>query len=235
MRGRRMFAAAMLPALMANQCIRMIDVRADTDAAGEPPSFFLAFDGERLSVVKWFEVTECARGAGGSMWRIVPDGRTQHRGEPLRITYGRVPHGYEESRPARPLEPGGCYDVDAEGIGLPAFPGGGETLRVLPNGRVVAGNPGGLLGSSRPYRQLNRAAVGCARRYRRAATAADSAAVDAREHAVLDAHPTCGWLGEHWPDLMSDPVTTEHGLLATLGTVAALALLVFIGEQAEPE
>lgn len=224
-------AIALAPALMANQCFKLIDIRVAPDpAAGDAPSFSFAYDGERLSVVKSFEVSGCPGGRWGRMWRIVPDGRTQHPGEPLRITYGRPPRGYREEVPAQPLAPGGCYRAQAEGIGLPALNFGGETFRILPSGRMVAGQPGGFLTSSTPFRQLNRAAVGCARGFRRAGTAADSARVQAREYPVAGERLSCGWLLESWPDVMSEPITTERGVLAVIAAVATIAGFVLFGQ-----
>jgi hypothetical protein len=225
-----MMAAALVPALMANQCIRFVDVRTSPGpAAGDPPSFSFAFGGDALEVVRGFEVTPCAGARGSATWSIVADGVTQRLAGPLRITYGRVPVGYREKVPARPLEPGGCYRAAAEGVDLLAIPRG-ETLRILPNGRVIAGEPGGVLTSSAPFRQLNRASVGCARGYRRADTAADSAMVGAREYAVLDARVSCAWLNERWPELMSEPVATGRGVLGLLAGIAALAGLIFLAD-----
>ena len=237
MRRKWMIAIALAPALMANQCFKLIDVRLAPDAApSEPPSFSFVFDGEPLSVLERFEVGPCGGGPLSMAWALVPDGVTQHTGMPLRITYGRVPPGYREAFAAQPLAPGGCYRVSAEGIGLAPLGIGWTTFRILPDGRMFEGEPGGMLMSSRPFRQLNRAAVGCARGYRRARTAADRTSVDAREFAVLEARVSCGWLNEHWPDLMRDPIATERGMLTLIGGIAVLSGLIYLGgEIPEPQ
>jgi hypothetical protein len=237
MRGKLWLAVALLPALMAMQCFHLIRVQvAPGPAVDDPPSFGFAYRGDPLTVVESFRVSEC-RGGRGAVWQIQRDARTPTDTQPLRITYGRVPRGYREAKPAEPLAPGGCYDARARGLLDEAAVMGGfgsETFHLLPNRRMFVGSPGGLATSSRPFRQLNRAAVGCQRGYRRARTQADSAAVDAREYGVLDARLSCGWLYATWPDLMEDPVTTEHGLLAVLG-VAGLVAGVVILDQVLPD
>lgn len=231
MRRKWLIAVALAPALMANQCFKLIDVRLAPDgASSEPPSFSFVFDGEPLSVLKRFKVGPCGGGPLSMAWVLVPDGVTQHTGMPLRITYGRVPLGYREAFAAEPLAPGGCYRVEAEGIGLPMLGIGWKTFRILPNGRLMEGEPAGIL-SSRAFRQVNRAAVGCARGYRRARSAADTASVAAREFGVLDARVSCGWLYETWPDLMSEPIATERALLGITAGLATIAGLIFLSDQ----
>lgn len=231
MRGRWFLVVAMAPALLANQCFRLIDVRIAADRRGEPPTFSFSHGREQLHVVKRFEVTECTGSRSDPLWRIVPDGVTQHEGRPVRITYGVLPRGYSQQEPARPLEPGGCYRASVTGFHVDPFSMGSETFRILPNRTVVLGEPAGLLNSSRAFRQLNRAAVGCTRGYRRATSSADSASVTAREYRVLDDRVSCGWLYDQWGDVMSEPYNTEHGVLAIVGGIAAIWGIIFLSEQ----
>jgi hypothetical protein len=231
MRGKWILAVAMAPALLANQCFRLIDVRIEDEGRGRPPTFSFSHGRDQLQVVKWFEVTECAGSRTNRLWRIHPDGVTQHEGRPLRITYGVLPRGYRQETTARTLEPGGCYRATVSGIGITPISTGSETFRILPSQTVLPGESGGLLFSSRAFRQLNRAAVGCARGYRRATTSADSASVAAREYTVLDDRLSCGWLYDHWGDQMNEPLATERGMLVLLGLLAASAGIIFVTDQ----
>jgi hypothetical protein len=190
-----------------------------------------------LTVVERFQVSSCASGGDRIVWRIARDDAPSTLTEPLRITYGRVPPGYREGRAAEPLVPGGCYQAGALAAEQPLSPlagFGGERFHVLPNGQLITGYSGGLIHSSRPFRQLNRAAVGCTRGYRRARTPADSAAVDARQYTVLDNRLSCQWLYANWPDLMTNPASTEHGVLAILALLGVFAGLGFL-EQFLPD
>jgi hypothetical protein len=235
-----MLAVVLAPMLMATTCIRFkfieVDVSAGHDEAS-PPVFSFSHDRVQLMALKRFQVTDCWGTNGRSVWTLVPNGVVQHAVEPLRITYARVPLGYREEAPAPPLQPGGCYRAVAEGVPSDeAIDEGRETFRVLPGGRVVVGQPEGIVYNSPAFRQLNRAAVGCARGYRRALSAVDSAAVERREYRVVDQRLSCGWLYEHWPDVMSDQVATERALAAALGGIATVVGIVLLSEQIpEPE
>lgn len=215
MRGKLTFVLCLTPALLATTCIPLLKVSVDPGpSASGPPSFTARHGGDPLYSVKALRVTECASRVA-SVWHIVRGTLPSQPTAPVRITYGSAPAGYREEVTAGELEAGGCYHVVVDGGEevLSGFTSGRETFRVLPNGQIAVGEPGGLLFSSRPHRHTNRAAVGCTRGYRRARTAADSAAVDAREYPVLDARVTCRWLYDTWPDVMTDPVSTEQGVL----------------------
>jgi hypothetical protein len=83
-----------------------------------------------------------------------------------------------------------------------------------------------LLATSCPAFVRVRVEPGPARGYRLARTPADSAAVDAREYAVLNTPLSCGHLRTRWPDAMHSPVTRERTLLGLLGlSLGAIALL----------
>lgn len=231
---RKMLVLALAPALLATTCIRPIKVGVAPAPVAETPTFHLTHEGEPLTYVNSFRVSECLPGTERDLWRITRDYAAPVGMAPLRITYGRVPQGYVEEKPALPLAPGGCYraevaqhlEADSASYSIPGR--GRQTFRLLPTGRIIVGEPGGLIFNSAPFRQLNRAAVGCTRGYRRAATPDEKAAVDAREYPVLDARLSCGWLAANWPDVMRDPVTTERGILAGAGAVGlAVTIIVF--------
>lgn len=236
MRRTLWLAVALSPALMASQCIHPVHVAvAPGRQPGDAPAFDFEYRGEPLTYVEAFQVADCLDPRAQPVtWRIVRDGQTPNAPGPLRVTYGGVPRGYREMTPAQPLAPGGCYHATVEALpplGEPMrTPAGGETFRLLPNGRIVVGQPAGLFNNPRPFRQLNRAAVGCTRGWRRADTAADSAAVDAREYALLDARVSCGWLFSQWPGVVEDPLSTERATLALAGLLAAYVSLGLLSE-----
>jgi hypothetical protein len=235
---RKLFlAVALCPALMASQCIEPVYVgvvpgRQPADA----PAFQFLYRRDLLSYVEEFRVAACGDpGTRSPAWRIVRDGQTPPDMGPLRLTYGRVPRGYREMQAAQPLEPGGCYDASVHVLapaGVPIrTPAGAERFRVLPNGQLVVGHSGGLIHNTRPFRQLNRASVGCTRGWRRARTAADSAAVDAREYPVLDARVSCDWLFTEWRDVVNEPLSTERAGLALAALLAVFVTLGLLLEQ----
>lgn len=49
------------------------------------------------------------------------------------VSYGTVPNGFTQRRPASPLEVGECYAIDVEGPGIT----GGTEFRVLPDSTLV--------------------------------------------------------------------------------------------------
>jgi hypothetical protein len=235
-RRKLFFALALCPVLMASTCIEPVYVGVDPGPRpGDAPAFQFVYRREPLTYVEGFQVTACGeRGGASSTWRIVRDGQTPPDNGPLRLTYGQVPRGYRETTAAQPLRPGGCYDASVEVLppigGRIRTPAGSERFRVLPNGQLVVGYSGGLIHNTRPFRQLNRASVGCTRGWRRARTAADSAAVDAREYPVLDARVSCDWLFTEWRDVVGEPRSTER---AGLGVAALLVLFVGLGLLSE--
>jgi hypothetical protein len=237
MRRKLWLALALCPGLMASTCIHPAYVRvAPGPRIDEPPAFHFEYRGEPLTYVEEFQVADCADPRTHSpAWRIAREGQTPPAIGPLRIVYGRVPQGYRESTPAQPLAPGGCYHATVEVLPpvgeLIRSPAGGETFRLLPNGRIIVGQPAGLFNNPRPFRQLNRAAVGCKRGWRRARTAADSAAVDAREYKVLDARVSCGWLFAEWPGVVDDPTSTERATLALAGLLVVYVSAGLLLEQ----
>jgi hypothetical protein len=237
MRRKLWLAVALCPALMASTCIEPVHIRVDPGPRpDDTPAFHFTYDGDPVTYVEEFRVEECRKiGRGASAWRIVRDGQTPTDVIPLRITYGQLPRGYRETAAVQPLAPGGCYYASVEYLApigsLIRSPAGGETFRLLPNRQLVVGSPGGLFNNTRPFRQLNRAAVGCTRGYRRARTAADSAAVDAREYGVLDARVSCGWLYSEWPDVVDEPLGTERATLALIGLFATFVATGLLLEQ----
>lgn len=235
MRGKLWLALVLAPVLMASQCYSVVDVEVEPGAAGgDAPTFGFEFRGDVLTRLETFTVRSCTGDRDPTVWQLERTDAPDTETEPLRITYGRLPRGYRETRPAPPLEPGGCYRANAVAVDQPAPLSstlGGETFRLLPNRRLVLGEPGGVLLSTRPFRQLNRASVGCTRGWRRARTAADSAAVSSREYTVLDARVSCEWLFSHWPDVATDPASTERVALATASLLVVYVTLGLLSEQ----
>lgn len=255
-RGRRApwLAVALAPLLMATSCPAFVRVGVEPGAAadGSAPEFRFDFQRTPLRELASLTVYGCPDEELYSFkydsalqrvpvaWRIVRQEDAPMHAEPLRITYGRMPAGYREETRAAPIEPGGCYRVHAvafpdRSTGQAYLAGleGGQTFRLLPDGRLILGTPIVPMLDSRPLRQINRAAVGCTRGYRRARTPADSTAVDAREYAVLDTPVTCGLLRSRWPDVMRDPTTRERTLLGVLGLSAGAVALFLAGEESE--
>lgn len=243
---------ALVPALLATSCPAFIrvDVGPGPDGTTAPE---LRFSYERTALRKVDSLTVYAcpqRAVYGAeydsallklpvRWRITRDERAAPAQEPLRVIYGRVPPGYREEAPAAPLAVGGCYHARAVARLDSALAkplkwldlDGTQTFRLLPDGRMILGTPEGTFFDRRPLRETNRAAVGCARGYRRALTSTDSAAVDAREYVVLDRPLSCGWLRAHWPDVLTSPQTTERTVLAAVAVVVGLAGIIASGKE----
>jgi hypothetical protein len=248
-------AILLAPLLMATSCPAFVRVGIEPGVAedGSAPEF--RFDYQRTALRELQSLTiygcppeELANFAYDSalqhvpiVWRIVRGEESPLRAQPLRITYGRAPAGYREEKPATPIARGGCYHAHAVAFAdrstSRAYLGGlegAQTFRLLADGQLVMGTPTVPVLDSRPLRQLNRAAVGCTRGYRRARTPADSAAVDTREYAVLQAAVSCGHLRTQWPDVMHNPVTRERTLLGLMGLgLSAVALLLSQDESRE--
>ena len=245
---------ALTPALLATSCPVLVRVGVEPGpTAAEPPRFAFSIDREQLRAIDSLTVFECAERMPHGVehdsarqrlpvaWSIFREPGAAPGPEPVRITYGRVPAGYREQKAAVPVEPGGCYHARA--VSLPdrgvrsrtyGFPvEGGQTFRLLPDGRLVTGDLNLPLFDSRPLRELNRAAVGCRRGYGRARTAADTAAVNARGYTIQGTDVSCGWLRAHWPDAMHGAMTSERMVFGALGLAAALAAILAAGAAEE--
>jgi hypothetical protein len=235
MRRRLWLAIAISPLMMAMQCFRLARVEVSPGAApSDPPAFDFTYRGQPLAGVETFRVESCAADGRHLLWQVERIGQTLTETEPLRITYGQVPRGFREDRPAAALQPGGCYHASATGMEEVELSGMivlGESFYLLPSRRMFAGSPAGLVHNSRPFRQINRAAVGCRRGWRRARTQADSAAAGARRYPVLDERLSCDWLNTHWPDLMAEPASTERAALAVATLLAVYVSLGILSEQ----
>lgn len=228
MRARCIFPIALAPLVMATSCPAVLTVQVFPQGSRvDPPVFVLWNASDSSGTVVALEVRECAEG-GAPMWRITRQAPALPGSQ--RVVYGEAHPEFAEAAPARPLARGGCYRAIARPID-PERAVGQETFRLLPTGGLVVGTPKEPLMEDPALRELNRAAVDCVRGYRRADSAADSAAVDAREHPVRDARLSCGWIREHWPDdLRTTRTRGEHVL--TLAVEAAFLLGIFALDHA---
>jgi hypothetical protein len=255
-RARRLpwLVIALVPALLATSCPAIIRVDVAPGPAGATaPELRFSYERTALRQVDSLTVYACPQRAVYAAeydsallklpvrWRITREDGAAPAQEPLRVIYGRVPPGYREEAPATPLAVGGCYHARAVARLDSALAkqlkwfnlDGAQTFRLLPDGRMILGNPEGTFFDRRPLRETNRAAVACARGYRRARTEADTAAVDVREHTVLDQPLSCGWLRAHWPDVLTAPQTTERSVLAALALVAGIVGVILSGEESD--
>lgn len=247
-------AIALAPLLLATSCPAFIRVHVEPGPGGATaPELRFSYERTPLRKVDSLTVYACPQRAvyGNEYdsallrlpvrWRITRETGADAATEPLRVIYGRPPAGYREEAPAAPLAVGGCYHarVVARLDSALAKPlkwfdvDGAETFRLLPDGRMLVGTPEGTFFDRRPLRETNRAAVACARGYRRARTRADSSAVDAREHLILEHPLSCGWLRVHWPDVLSGPQTTERTLLGALAAAIGIVVAVLPGNESD--
>lgn len=244
---------ALVPALLATSCPAVIRVDVAPGPEGTTaPEFRFSYQRTALRKVDSLTVYACPQRAvyGAEYdsalsklperWRITREDGAPAQ-EPLRVIYGHVPPGYREEAPAAPLAVGGCYHARAvarldSALARPLKwfdVDGTQTFRLLPDGRMILGTPEGTFFDRRPLRETNRAAVACARGYRRARTQADTTAVDVREYAVLDHPLPCGWLRTHWPDVLTSPQTTERTLLGAVGVAIGIVGAILSGDESD--
>jgi hypothetical protein len=245
---------ALVPALLATSCPVFIRVDVAPGPAGATvPELRFSYERTALRKVDSLTVYACPQRAvyGAEYdsalmklpvrWRITRDERAAPAQEPLRVIYGSVPAGYREEAPAAPLAMGGCYHARAvarldSALAKPLKwldVDGAQTFRLLPDGRMILGTPEGTFFDRRPLRETNRAAVACTRGYRRARTAADTAAVDVREYTVLDGPLSCGWVRTHWPDVLTAPQTTERTVLAAVAVVVGAVGIILSSDESD--
>lgn len=221
----REFAVLLLvPALLGSQCTRIprIELRLDEGSPPDRPVFEASFDEAPLPSVGEFAVARCRPHQLPSVvWQIerVEPPRSQ---APLRITYGQTPPGFREVVAPRPLQPG-CYQA------LATTPGAGSlAFRVLSDSLVAQGPA--LNSDMDAEREIERAAIRCVRRYRRARAGADTLAVDQAVQPVADTSLTCGDLRTRWPALLKESVSSERRYLEIAGGIAALIALFAISD-----
>lgn len=208
------------PALLGSVCPRIdtLELRLDEGSPPDRPAFDLFFGETPLPTVGEFAVTHCRpQQLRSVVWQIqrVNPPRSE---APLRITYGRTPPGFRHLVAPRPLAPG-CYQA------LATTPSAGSlTFRVLSDTLVAEG--GGWEGDMRAERQIERAAIRCVRRYRRARSGSDTLAVDQAVHAVSDTTVTCVDLRTRWPALLTESVSSERQILESAVGIAALIALL---------
>jgi hypothetical protein len=221
---RSLAVLAMGPVLMANQCFRAFAVRVSPGPEPRQAVFTGVFEKEAVEL-RSLRVSLCRPLVlQHAVWEL--DGPADGGGARTdSVVYGAPPSGFFSEKPAEPLRAGGCYEVSAGGrlgSGQQLFGSGG--FHLLADGRVQDGT-GPLSRRLGGERQVDRGAVGCRRRYRRARTPADTAAVDARAWAVADTSITCGFLRERSPETIAQAKSTERTLLEGAGWIAALAAL----------
>ena len=216
---------AMGPLLMATQCHPSYDVRV---APGPEPmqAVFTGVRGKESVAIDDLAVALCRPSVVSHLvWDAT---RVEKAAGADSVTYGEASR-FSSRRPAEPLRPGGCYTVFSTGTLHPSgrYAIGSGGFHVLPDGRVVNGTgPQGRRLTS--YRQVDRAAVGCKRAYRRAPTLQDTTSIDARVWEVADTTITCGHLRYRHPETLAGAESSERLLLQAAGGIAVLVALFAI-------
>lgn len=222
---------AMMPVTMATQCIPRFDVR--TSPGPEPMQAVFTGDrgGEPVELRK-LTVARCRPGvAHHVVWDASVGSASDSTVRADSVVYGRAPEGSDELAKAEPLIAGGCYEVFASGLTRAGrYARGTGGFRVRPDGVVIDGTGpmGRRFGNEK---EVDRAAVGCRRDYRRARTAADSATVDARVWPISDTTLTCGDLRRRAPDAIATTESTERLVLQAAAGIAALAALFVLQDK----
>jgi hypothetical protein len=222
---------AMMPVTMATQCYPRFDVR--TSPGPEPmQAVFTGDRGGQPVELRTVYVTRCRPSV---VHHVAWDATVQSELDPKvrvdSVVYGRAPKGAAERSAAEPLIAGGCYEVSASGRTVTGeYARGTGGFRVRPDGVVIDGT--GPMGSRLANeKEVDRAAVGCRRDYRRARTAADSVTVDARVWPVSDTTITCGYLRRRAPDAIAETESTERVVLQAAAGVAAIAALLVLQDK----
>lgn len=222
---------AMMPVTMATQCFPRFDVR--TLPGPEPMQ--AVFTGDRGGQPVELSSVTVARCRPSVVHHVVWDAKmgSEADGKPRvdSVVYGQAPRSTDEQSAAEPLIAGGCYEVFASGRTLSGeYARGTGGFRVRPDGVVIDGTGpmGRRLASEK---QVDRAAVGCRRDYRRARNAADSATVDARVWAISDTTITCGYLRLRAPEVIAETESTERRLLEIAAGVAVLAAIFVLEDR----
>jgi hypothetical protein len=219
---RSLAVLAMAPVLMATTCFPSFDVRVSPGPA-PMQAVFTGVRGKEAVELQRVTVSLCRPGVVNRVvWSV--NFREEDGGDlPDSLVYGAPPPGFFAQSPPEPLAAGRCYQVSAAGrlrsTTLGAMGTGG--FRVLADGTVADGI--GAQGSRlAKQHEVDRAAVGCRRAYRRARTRPDSAGVDARVWAVSDTSITCGFLRTRYPETIASTESTEGRILRVAGAVAVL-------------
>ncbi|HEX8693318.1 MAG TPA: hypothetical protein VF746_12905 [Longimicrobium sp.] len=223
----RKFAVLLLvPALLGGWCTRntlpTMKLRVDEGSPPDRPVFEASFGETPLLSVGEFAVARCRPHQLRSVvWQIERASPPRSQA-PLRITYGQTPPGFREVVAPRPLQPG-CYHALATTPGAASL-----AFRVLPDS-IVAGGPDWQSGVFTD-REIERAAVHCVRRYRRARAGADTLAVDQAVQPVADTSVACGDLRTRWPELLEESQSSERRYLEIAGSIAAIIALLAISD-----
>lgn len=128
-------AAALGCAFTVAGCEQQTTVRLAPRAGRAPVAFIVTSTRGRPTGLGVFRVDSCARGhqrPGPLMWLLTP---TQPGQASLRrVDYGKVPAGFKEQSPAKPLA-AGCYLVSVSGTGQLKF--------AIDSSGVASPGPGG--------------------------------------------------------------------------------------------
>jgi hypothetical protein len=220
---------AMAPVLMATQCVEQFDVQVSPGPEPMRP-VITAVRGKGAVELREVHVALCRVSVvPHTVWMA---SRASGAAPTDSVTYGDPSADFLSQRPPEPLRAGGCYTVGASGSvsgsSLPARGYGG--FRVMADGSVQNGT--GELGRRLSQEQeVDRAAVGCRRAYRRARSLADSAAVDARAWPVSDTTVTCRFLRQRDPEMIARAESTERLLLQAAGGIVAAAALMVLQDR----
>jgi hypothetical protein len=227
---RKAAVLMLAPLLAASECTPAIDRGPPIDLKVAPsrlrtPAFAASSGGLPMEPVGEFAVSACRpERLLSPVWQIARKERSDAQAKQL-ITYGEVPAGYTEVKPAQPLVPGRCYVAVASGPGS-----GFREFKLLPDGRVSPG-AGGRVATFRQGHQIERAAVHCLRAYRRARTPGETDAVDRAPQAVADTSVTCAELRAGWPTDFATAESSERKALQIVAGIGALIALFVVQDK----
>jgi hypothetical protein len=230
---RSLAVLAMGPLLMATQCHPVYDLRV---SPGPEPGQAV-FTGARKNERAEIGTVTVALCRPGEVSRVVwSASRVEKSAGPDSVTYGEGAPRFAAERPPEPLRAGGCYEVFTSGTlhasGRYATGSGGFHLLADGTVRNGTGPEGSRLTS---WRQVDRAAVGCKRAYRRAPTLQDTVRIDARTWQVADTTLTCGDLRYRHTETLARAESTERLILQVSAGVAGLIALFAIQDKLNPK
>jgi hypothetical protein len=226
---RSLAVLAGAPLLMATSCIRTIDLETSPGPERGRP-VITASSGRRAATITELRVERCRPEPLRQVaWSIIAKDFPDSTGTADPIVYGVLPRGFVERHPAQPLSSGGCYQMQGSGI----VAGDPPELPATARGEFVLGADGTFTAPGpvevRHENQLGKAAVTCRFAFRRAQTAADTAAVDARVFPVADTTVTCGLMRTRLATTMRSEPGPRARVTTVLIAAAELGAIIWLG------